>query len=157
MQKMILRNSVSGYCFSLLLGAILWALGLAHIHLFAHPFRYWVVVCASIGILVCAIRLFDRSVKLSVDQGGIHDLRLGGPAIPWVMIGDVHLEVSRSLGVVRRAYLKVIMKGGLEIPINIWNLDKEPEYIYQNVTAIWNEARRGSAAPSENPCSRESV
>jgi hypothetical protein len=155
MQKMILRNSVSGYRFGLLIGAILLALGFAHIHLFARPYGYWVVVCGSIGILVCAIRLFDRSVKLSVDQGGIHDLRLGRPAIPWVMIGDVHLEVSRSLGVVRRAYLKVIMKGGLDIPINIWNLDKEPEYIYQHVTAIRNEAWRNSPAPPDNQSGRE--
>jgi hypothetical protein len=151
--EMTLRNSIGYYCFILVCGAITTVIGVIPITLDPVGSFWWMTGILWILIfgavtIGCGVALFDRSVKVRVDQSGIHDLRPPGKSIAWKQVVDIKLVIVRT----RRGRTELVLRmdDGSEDTIDVTDLDSDWRSLHENTVAIWKTAQRRD--PSEpNP------
>lgn len=98
----------------------------------------WTSAMVAVAI-INGKKLFDRTVQLTIDAAGIHDLRTGRK-IAWSRIAGVTSRVSYTRGVERGAALNVLTKEGRTITVDIFNLDRNHKLILEEVAQMLNEA-----------------
>ena len=109
-----------------------------------------VVTLAMAGLAVYKGRkFFDRSVQLVIDGTGVHDARANGRETLWSQVTEVKGWSLYSGSIATAAQLRLMMKNGSTVVVDILGLDLDHKSIANAAGAILEQARsnRGGDVP----------